>query len=124
MSNWQRERIDPVQYMRQKGWPCDHITYDPTLRKGDYSIVRGSTHDGTLLFTLELIEEPLVLLATRHTFHKPREAEFTAAKEVRYVVGPMRLATVFGMVKLPCSETNRYPGERQRMRIPVRMVCS
>lgn len=34
-----------------RGWPCDHITYDPKMRKGDYSIIRGSTHDGTLLFT-------------------------------------------------------------------------
>lgn len=123
-SRFERHRIDPVAYMRKKGWPCDHITYDPKMRKGDYSIIRGSTHDGTMVFTHELVETPLALLVNRQTFHKPREAEFMAAEDVRYVVGPLRLATVFGLVKLPCSETMRYPGQRERVRIPVRMVTS
>jgi hypothetical protein len=122
MSNWTRERINPVEELKRRGWPTDHITYDPNMRKGDYSINRQQTHDGTMLFTMQMIEEPLALLAFRQTFHKPREKEFLDNEEgVRYVVGPMRLATVFGTVKLPCSETSKYPGQRERLRLPVRM---
>ena len=121
MKAFERHRINPIDWMRARGWPVDHITYDPKMRKGDYSIIRGSTHDGTLLFTQELIEEALVHLAAKASFHKPREAEFNAAKDVRYVVGPMRMATVFGRVNLPAG---RYPGQRERVRIPVRMLCS
>jgi len=37
---------------------------------------------------------------------------------MRYVVGPMLLSTVFGVVDLKCG---RYPGQRERVRIPV--IC-
>lgn len=120
MANWERHRINPIEWMKKRGWQTDHITYDPKMRKGDYSIIRGSTHDGTLLFTNELLQEALVHLAAKASFHKPREAEFKAAKDVRYVVGPLRLATVFGTVDIPAG---RYPGQRERVRIPVRMLC-
>ena len=122
-SNWQRDQLDPVAYIRDKGWPVDHISYDPRMRKGDYSIIRTSAHDGTLLFTYELIEKALLLLAAKASFDKLREEEFTAQRErVHYTVGPLRLATVFGLVKLPLSETRLYPGQRERVRIPVRMT--
>lgn len=121
MSSWERHRINPVEWMRKRGWPVDHLTYDPKLRKGDYSIIRGSSHDGTLLFTEELIERALVHLAMKASFHKPRQAEFEAAKEVQYTIGPLRLVTVFGTVDIPAG---RYPGQRERVRIPVRMTCS
>jgi hypothetical protein len=119
-----RHRIDPVMWMRKLGWPTDHITYDPKLRKGEYQIVRGSTHDGTLLFTHELLGKALEPLADKSSYYKPREAEFTADTwhKVRYVVGPLKLATVFGEVSLPCSDTMKYPGQRERVRIAVRMV--
>jgi len=120
MSAWTRERIDPIEYMRRQGWRTSHITYNPRLRKGDYSIIRGSAHDGTLLFTLELIQKALEPLAAKASYHKPREQEFTEKRErVRYEVGPLRIATVFGQVDLP---VGRRPGVRQRVRIPVRMT--
>lgn len=121
MSKFERHRINPIEWMRNRGWPVDHITYDPKMRRGDYSINRQSAHDGTLLFTEELIHKALVHLAMKASYHKPREAEFTAAKSVQYVVGPLRLATVFGAVDLPAG---RYPGQRERVRVPVRMLCS
>jgi hypothetical protein len=127
VANFHRDRLDPIEQMRKRGWPCEHVTYDPKLRKGncDYQIVRGSTHDGTLLFTLENIERTLINLANRVTFHKPKQAEFEAAwPNVRYVVGPLLMATVTGMVKLPCSEDQKYPGQRERLRIAVKVLTA
>ena len=116
---WHRERINPIDYLKKLGWPTEHVTYDPKMRKGDYSIIRQTTHDGTLLFTLELLERTLHPLASRTSCHKSQESE-ARPENMRYVVGPLRIATVYGTVKLPCSDTMRYPGERQRTRIPVR----
>lgn len=125
MANFHRDRLDPLEQMRKRGWPCEHITYDPKLRKGncDYQIVRGSTHDGMLLFTLENIERALINIANRTSCKKSKQAEFEAAwPNVRYVVGPLLLATVYGRVKLPCSETSRYSGQRERVRIAVKVL--
>lgn len=124
MKKLERFRINPIEWMKKWGMATNHIAYDPKLRKGDYSIIRTSTHDGTLLFSYELIQEAFLPLATKASYHKPREKEFMTAKDVRYTVGPLRVAIVYGMVKLPCSTTQKYAGQRERVRIPVRMFCS
>lgn len=112
MSNWSRQRLNPVDQLKMLGLPCDHITYDPKLRRGEYDIIRGSTHDGTLIFTRELISKALINLADRSSYYKPKGWK----EGMRYRVGPVRIATVFGTVNLPCG---RFPGERQRVTIPV-----
>jgi hypothetical protein len=115
MGGWQRDRIDPVAWLQKHGVDTSHITYDPKMRRGEYSIIRGSAHDGTYCFTLELIGKTLVHVADKSSYCKSKGWQ----PNQRYVVGPLRLATVFGTVNLPCG---RFPGERQRTRMPVRVV--
>lgn len=115
-----RQYINPVAWLADLGVDCSHITYDPTLtpRSCEYRIRRGSTHDGTLAFTLDLIKEALRPIALKSSFYQTTEpADWSAIADVRYTVGPLRLAAVFGDVDLP---VGRYPGQRERVSLPVR----
>jgi len=107
-------------------WPhadISHISYDPTLRrdrsKKVYSIKRGSTHDGTLGFTHELFDQILAPVLLKRSCHANDSARLLGSTDVKYVIGDIRHAVVYGMVRLPCSETTKYPGLRERMRMPV-----
>jgi hypothetical protein len=75
-----------------------------------------------MLFTEELIQRTLVDIVNKCAYFKPREAEFKAAADVRYIVGPLRLATVYGSVSLPLSKTRKFPGLRQRTRMAVKVI--
>lgn len=123
MSKFRREKRNPIDLIR-KFWPeasTDHITYDPDMKKGDYSIIRQSGGDGTLLFTLAMLQSGLVSIVNQQSYWKPTEPkDWSKVKGIRYVVGPMRHATVFGMIYLKCSETQKYPGKRERIRMPVK----
>jgi hypothetical protein len=122
MSDFHRQRIDPVALLKRWGWPHEHITYDPKLLDSEYEIVRGSRHDGTFLFTDELVKRTLLELAQGTSYFRGREEESLKAGEIHYIVGPLKLATVYGKVKLPCSEDRLYPGQRERTRIAVKTV--
>lgn len=120
MANWYRQRIDPMEYLKNvHGIVPPHITYDPKMRKGDYNVIRQSAHDGTFAFTYELLDIALKPIVEKRAYYKARTDEYMAAKDVRYVLGPLRLSTVTGTVDLPCG---RYPGERQRTRMPVKVI--
>jgi hypothetical protein len=112
--------------MTKRGWPTDHITYDPNLKMMgcEYEIIRSSTHDGTLLFSHGLRDSATHGLAFKQSFYKPRAAELTDETwdKIRYVVGPLKVAIAYGMVNLPCSKTSKYAGQRECVRISVRMV--
>lgn len=114
-----RHFFNPIAWLENRGVNCSHITFDPAL-KPEYRIIRGTTHDGTLLFTEEVIGKALAPLANRSSFYKHTEPDWEMVKEVRYTVGLARLATVFGQVMLPCSATQTYPGQRERITVPVR----
>lgn len=120
MSDWTREKIDPIKLMESFGFPHDHVTYDLTLRKGDYSIIRQQIHDGTMIFTHDLLRQIVGPVAFKRSFWKNQEKEFdSAAGRVKYVVGPVKLSTVFGKVDLPIGH---YPGQRERARMAVRCL--
>lgn len=90
------------------------VTYDPAM-KPQYRIIRQQSHDGTLLFTRELLMNALtpLLLRTSYFMQEPPGPEMVP----HYIVGEIKLLTVFGMVSLPVGE---YPGQRERVIIPVR----
>jgi len=77
MSNWRRERIDPIAYLSQLGITVDHITYDPKMRKGDFSVIRQSAHDGTYTFTYELIAKTLQGVVNKLSYYKLRKRSST-----------------------------------------------
>jgi hypothetical protein len=101
------------------GFECpEHITTNPSLTRrngGQYDIVRTVKHDGTLIFTKELLGKTIENLVNKRSYFKKLEIE--NAKDITYEVGLISLATVFGMVDLP---VGKYPCERQRARISVK----
>lgn len=118
-TGFDKNKINPIDYMRSLGWTTDHINYDPAMRKGDYYLIRQAGHDGTMIFEDELLQDTLVNLANRVSCHKSQEGVLDHPGQITYVVGPLKLATVYGMVDL---RAGRFPGVRQRTRIPVRAV--
>ncbi len=118
-----RERHNPLELI-EYFWPgisIDHITYDPKLRQGDYYIIRQRGHDGTLWFTHEMLKDGLIDIAHGQGFYKKTEPpDWSQVQCIEYVIGPMRHVTVFGMIHLRCSRTQKYPGQRERIRMPVK----
>ena len=122
MSDFKKERHNPINLIKQF-WPdanTDHITYDPELKKGEYNVIRQCGGDGTLTFTLEMLQKGLVDIANGHSFFKKTEPDWNKVKGIKYIVGDMKHVTVFGMLKLKCSKTQKYPGQRERIRMPVK----
>lgn len=96
----------------------EHITFNPNLNKRNgatYEIVRNAKHDGTAIFTMDLLLQTVKNLALKKS--KDSRQDLTNAIDVKYEVGLISLATVFGIVDLPIG---RYPGEKQRSRIPIK----
>lgn len=123
MSYFEKKRHNPIELIK-RFWPdasIDHITYDPDMRKGEYDIIRQSGGDGTLLFVRQLLQEGVVTIVNMATSFKPTAPkDMSKVKAIKYIVGPMRHVTVFGMIFLRCSKEHKYPGQRDRVRMPVR----
>lgn len=123
MHGFRKEHHNPIELIKNF-WPeanVDHITFDPELIKGDFSVIRQSGGDGTLTFTIEMLQKGLVGIANMTSFCKSTEpTDWSKIKEIRYTVGKMGHATVYGMVELRCSKTPKYPGQRERIRMPVK----
>lgn len=116
MTGMTRERTNPVDELCRLGWPADHVTFDPTLKRGSYYIRRASTHDGTMAFTEELIGKALETVASQTSYCTRDQIDFSRVLGIRYRVGWMRRAVVSGTVDLPCG---RYPGQRESVRMWV-----
>lgn len=117
-----KQKHNPIELIHYF-WPgasVAHITYSRNMTKGDYDIVRQSRHDGTLSFTLELLERALLPIVNMTSFYKPEIQEWENVKEILYTIGDIRHSTAFGLVKLPCSNTQFYPGQVERVRIPIK----
>ena len=124
MNNFSRERHSPIELIKYYWSEADvsHITYDPKMTEGDYDIIKSSGHDGTRVFTDRMLQEALLGILNMVSFFKPKPPkDWEKVKGIKYTVGPMRHATVFGMIKLKCSEGGqKYPGQRERVRMPVK----
>ena len=121
--NWKRERHNPLDLIK-KFWPeanIDHITYDPKLKKGDFNVIRQCGGDGTLSFTLDMLQKGLVGIVNMQSFYKKSEPDWSKVKAIKYTIGSMSHATVYGMIKLRCSNERKYPGQRERISFPV--IC-
>jgi hypothetical protein len=120
-ANWKRAKLNPIDLMSDY-WPkakLEHITFDPTLTKGQYKIIRQGGGDGTLLFTSELIQDCLINIVNGSTYFKPTEPLWYKVKGVRYTIGKLSHATVFGKIYLKCSKAQKYPGQIDRVSMPV-----
>ena len=117
MSSCQRERWDPVRYCRENGVEPTNITYDPKLRKGDYSIIRQQSHDGTHIFFHDMMRTIVNLLLKRESYYA-KNPPHEGLRDIRYTVGPIRCAIVYGRVTVGCGEIS---GQRERYRMPVKV---
>jgi hypothetical protein len=109
--------IDEVCKMYDIEVPSHIKTNEKLSRVNDaqFDIIRNSTHDGTLLFTRELLGRAIENLVNKESFYKGDNME--GVTDIEYEIGLISLSTVFGTVDLP---VGRYPGEKQRVRIPVK----
>lgn len=95
-----------------------HITTNPKLSRvneAQFDIVRQSSHDGTLIFTKELLGRGIYNLVNKTAYYKGDD--MNGVVDIEYEIGLISLATVFGVVDLPAG---KYQGEKQRVRIPVK----
>lgn len=99
-----KELINPVErisaILEDNGYPgglvLEHVTYDKSLNEDyDYQIIRSSTHDGTFLFTINLIDETLTPVINKATYCKKDDVNIDEVKDIRYIIGDLMLKTEF-----------------------------
>ena len=118
--NYQKTKFNPLVLINRLGWKCDHISFNPALKHSEHDFfrIRGSSHDGTFIFTYEILEMLLSDLANMQSFSlKNPPADDKKLIGIKYELGWIKLATVFGTVDLPCG---RVPGQRERARVSVK----
>ena len=126
MSEFRRQRHNPIEMIKDL-WPevCDaniaHIVHDPSMRKGDFDIIRQCGGDGTHLFVMEMMQKALIGICNRQSYYKPNEPDWSKVTGVKYTVGDIKHVTVYGMLRLKCGADNKYPGQRDRVRMPVKV---
>lgn len=84
----------------------------------EYRIIRSCKHDGTLVFTDNLITEALSLLLNQQSYYKiTAPYDFSTVAGIDYEIGEMELKTRYGTVDLPIG---RCMGQKDTITIPVR----
>ncbi|MHB1310591.1 MAG: hypothetical protein ACYC3L_01145 [Gemmatimonadaceae bacterium] len=109
-----RRYVNPVQIAQN--WfkqPCpDFVTYDPNVQP-DFWITRRMTHDGTLMFSMEIASDVIAPIYQRAVgFDNPM-------RNTRYVIGDARVAVAYGRYKLRCGV---FPAQMESWTLPVRIV--
>lgn len=117
-----REKLNPVEMAARLGSELPgHIKFDPSLKMNhaQYKIIRQQSHDGTGVFTNQLLMDALLPLVNICSYYKPSPPDPTRTViAVKYTIGYLWLTTVFGQVDL---SAGCYPGLLERVRIPV--IC-
>lgn len=121
--NSKKDKYDPIDLIK-KWWPdadISHITYDKDMKigGGDYLRIEQSGGDGTLSHTIQMIQKSLLPILNKESFTRNNEpSDWSKVKDIKYVIGPISHATVFGMVNLRCGGS--FSGQRERVRYPVK----
>ena len=109
--------MNPIEYLENvHGINADHITYNPDVVK-QYDIIRGSSHDTTLLFTYKNIDRCLEPLLNRKSFFKDNEPNWDDVIDIKYEIGNIEIIDDFKTVDLPCGKVR---GVEQIVKIPIR----
>lgn len=94
--------INPIEFISKfleqngfgKGLVLEHIDYDSSINSDyDFQIIRSSNHDGTLLFTMMLLEDVVEPIIRKQSVHK--DYVDTPLKDIKYTVGDIKLESVF-----------------------------
>jgi hypothetical protein len=122
MAKFRRNRINPIHAIKG-AWPeadVSHISLDPSLREGDFQVIREMQSDGTLIFTYQLLQKALMGIVNGNSYKKTADVDWDNLLQIKYTVGEMRMATVYGHVHLDCSKTTKYLGQRERVKMWVK----
>lgn len=118
--NWHREKftLDQVMKILDVKWLTDfpHIRFDPEIDY-QYRRIERCTHDGTSIFSVQLMSDALIPLFEGTTYYKPL-GECPDGSVPIYTIGYIRRASVYGMVEI---KGRRFPGMRESIIIPVRV---
>lgn len=80
------------------GLVLQHIQYDEKVNdEYDYQIIRQSTHDGTMLFTKNVIQEALIPLMKKESCHVDYVNK--GVKDISYLVGNITVETEYKVNK-------------------------
>ncbi|WP_079709808.1 hypothetical protein [Paraliobacillus ryukyuensis] len=118
--------INPMEYISSilessgygSGLEVGHIEYDKSTNKEfHHQIIKESTHDGTILFTANLIGEALLPLINKHLYFKDSisEEELMSLKDVNYVIGDIELESEYGV------KASFGTGVKDTISIPVKV---
>lgn len=116
--------LNPLEIL--KNWvgvdeeDISHISFNPSLKESeaDYHRSAGSSHDSTLIFTIQSLGRlfyPLCASESSSILNPPDPTK--KLKRIRYEIGNLKWAQVFGTVNI-CG--GKYPGLSERMRISVK----
>ena len=118
---WKRERWQTKNVMESvfPGVNHDHILFDPDIKRGQYWRFQQTTHDGTAIFTIEAVQKLLLPLICRTSFYKGDPPNENRQDLIRYRVGWINHAVVYGRVLV--SDDVELDGLKERFRI--RVIC-
>lgn len=123
MSDFTKAIHNPMEMIKE-WWPdadISHIEYDPTMKRKDrqYWRIEQCGGDGTLLFSIDMMQKLLLRILNKDSWHIPSLPEDqSTVKDIKYTIGNISHATVFGKVELKCG--GKYPGQCERVRMPVK----
>ncbi|RNB59446.1 hypothetical protein EDM57_04705 [Brevibacillus gelatini] len=120
--------INPIEYISSilesngygKNLVLGHIKYDQAVNEDyDYQVIRSSSHDGTILFTMMLVDEALnpIINKTTYCTKTITEEELKKLVDIEYIIGDIKMETEIGVQDLPAG---RYMGQTDTVYIPVR----
>ena len=117
MPMFKKNRINPLHVIKGT-WPeadVSHITFNPSLRGGCFQVIREMQSDGTLLFTHQLLQEALINIVNGQSHKASDNVDWVNLLQVKYTVGEIRMATVYGKVLL-----KKFFGQRERVKMWVK----
>lgn len=120
MAGFKKDKLNPLDVLNSAfKTEVGHIEFDPsiTMRNKQYHISRQQSHDGTMMFTYEMLRkmmEGLVMQGSYCTRDLPNESRTVVG--IKYKVGFLRMFTVYGLVDI---NGRKLPGQRERFRLPV-----
>lgn len=119
MANPVISKHNPLDVIKDVWLDADtsHIKFNPDIEM-EYSIIRSTGHDGTLIFTAEMIRKALLPLVAMHSYFKPTTPNFNKLKKITYTVGWMVHTSEYKEGMELCCGT--YPGILEEIVIPVK----
>lgn len=125
--NFKRTFINPMRFISNRMGlegeaVIEHITYNPNLTKrngAQFERRLYQRHDGTMIFTAQLISELLAPVLNMQSCPKEHEARMDMVR-VEYEIGDIRLATVFHIEDGIEINGNKMPGQREKATMPVK----